>query len=45
MTLLPFMVIIALLVRLTSRGPAIFRQERCGLNGRKFLASVGGRAP
>ena len=34
--LLPFMIAIALLVRLTSRGPAIFRQERCGLNGRKF---------
>ena len=34
--LLPFMVIIVLLVRATSRGPAIFRQERCGLNGRKF---------
>ena len=34
--LLPFMAIIALLVRLTSHGPAIFRQERCGLNGRKF---------
>jgi exopolysaccharide biosynthesis polyprenyl glycosylphosphotransferase len=36
LVLLPFMVIIALLVRATSRGPAIFRQERCGLNGRKF---------
>jgi exopolysaccharide biosynthesis polyprenyl glycosylphosphotransferase len=36
LVLLPFMMIIALLVRLTSRGPAIFRQERCGLNGRKF---------
>ncbi len=34
--LLPFMMLIALLVRITSRGPAIFRQERCGLNGRKF---------
>ena len=34
--LLPFMALIALAVRLTSRGPAIFRQERCGLNGRKF---------
>ena len=34
--LLPFMILIALLVRITSRGPAIFRQERCGLNGRKF---------
>src|SRR5262249_14301137 len=30
--LLPFMAIIALAVRLTSRGPAIFRQQRCGLN-------------
>ena len=37
MVLLPFMVLIALLVRLTSPGPAIFRQVRCGLNGRRFL--------
>ena len=36
LVLLPFMVLIVLLVRATSRGPAIFRQERCGLNGRKF---------
>jgi Undecaprenyl-phosphate glucose phosphotransferase len=28
--------IIALLVRLTSRGPALFRQERMGLDGRAF---------
>ncbi|NBR88252.1 MAG: sugar transferase, partial [Verrucomicrobia bacterium] len=28
--------LIALLIRLTSPGPAIFRQERCGLNGRRF---------
>jgi exopolysaccharide biosynthesis polyprenyl glycosylphosphotransferase len=34
--LLPFMVLIALLIRLTSPGPAIFRQVRCGLNGRRF---------
>ena len=27
----------ALLVRLTSRGPAIFSQVRCGLNGRRFI--------
>jgi exopolysaccharide biosynthesis polyprenyl glycosylphosphotransferase len=26
----------ALLVKLTSRGPVIFKQVRCGLNGRKF---------
>jgi exopolysaccharide biosynthesis polyprenyl glycosylphosphotransferase len=32
----PFMLLIALLIRLTSPGPAIFRQERCGLNGRRF---------
>jgi exopolysaccharide biosynthesis polyprenyl glycosylphosphotransferase len=34
--LLPFMVLIALMIRMTSPGPAIFRQERCGLNGRRF---------
>lgn len=32
----PLMLAIALLVRLTSPGPAIFCQERCGLNGRRF---------
>ncbi len=26
----------ALLIKLTSPGPVIFRQERCGLNGRRF---------
>ena len=35
--LFPFMLLIALLIRLTSPGPAIFRQERCGLNGRRFV--------
>ena len=35
--LLPFMIVIALLVRLTSPGPVIFKQVRCGLNGRRFL--------
>src|SRR5580658_1423699 len=35
--LLPFMLLIALLIRITSTGPAIFRQERCGLNGRRFV--------
>ncbi len=29
LVLLPFMILIVLAVRLTSRGPAIFRQERC----------------
>lgn len=34
--LLPFMLLIAFLIRVTSPGPAIFRQVRCGLNGRRF---------
>ena len=33
----PFMLLIAVLIRLTSPGPAIFRQTRCGLNGRTFV--------
>jgi len=35
--LCPFMLIIAVLIRITSPGPAIFRQVRCGLNGRRFV--------
>lgn len=35
--LAPFMAATALLIRLTSPGPAIFKQVRCGLNGRRFL--------
>lgn len=35
--LCPVMLLVALLIRLTSPGPAIFRQERCGLNGRRFV--------
>src|SRR5207342_1111116 len=34
--LFPIMLVVALIIRLTSPGPAIFRQERCGLNGRRF---------
>lgn len=33
----PILLLMALLVRLTSRGPAIFRQERVGLGGRRFV--------
>jgi exopolysaccharide biosynthesis polyprenyl glycosylphosphotransferase len=36
LVLFPFMLLIAALIRVTSPGPAIFRQERCGLNGRRF---------
>ena len=35
--LAPLMTAIVILIRLTSPGPAIFRQVRCGLNGRLFL--------
>ncbi len=35
--LFPVMLVAALIIRLTSSGPAIFRQERCGLNGRRFV--------
>ncbi len=35
--LAPFMAVIALLIRVTSSGPAIFQQIRCGLNGRRFV--------
>jgi len=35
--LLPLMVAIGILVRLTSRGPALFRQVRVGLGGRHFV--------
>jgi len=33
----PIMLLIALLIRMTSPGPVIFRQIRCGLNGRRFV--------
>ncbi len=35
--LAPFMLLVILAIRLTSPGPAIFRQMRCGLNGRQFV--------
>lgn len=35
--LFPVMLAIALIIRLTSPGPVIFRQVRCGLNGRQFV--------
>ncbi len=34
--LAPFIGAVALLIRLSSPGPIVFTQERCGLNGRKF---------
>ncbi|MFZ0961602.1 MAG: sugar transferase [Terriglobia bacterium] len=32
----PLLIILALLVKLTSRGPILFSQTRCGLGGRRF---------
>src|SRR5690625_1532767 len=37
LALAPLLLLIALLVRLTSRGPILFKQERVGLGGRSFL--------
>ena len=34
---LPITVLTALLIKLTSPGPVLFKQERCGLNGRLFV--------
>src|SRR5882672_10377033 len=34
--LAPFLLFVALIVKLSSRGPAVFRQERAGMNGRDF---------
>ena len=33
---LPFLILSAILVKLTSKGPVIFEHRRCGLNGTKF---------
>ncbi len=32
----PLMLSLSFLIKLTSKGPVLFKQERCGLNGRKF---------
>jgi exopolysaccharide biosynthesis polyprenyl glycosylphosphotransferase len=33
----PLMLLVATLIKLTSKGPVFFKQVRCGLNGRKFV--------
>lgn len=33
----PLFLIIALLIKITSPGPVLFKQQRCGLNGRPFV--------
>lgn len=37
MLLSPILALVALLVKLTTKGPVIFEQVRCGLGGRKFV--------
>lgn len=32
----PLLLVLALLIKLTSRGPVLYRQTRCGLGGRRF---------
>lgn len=34
---LPLFLVIAVLIKLTSKGPVIFRQERVGLGGKRFI--------
>jgi exopolysaccharide biosynthesis polyprenyl glycosylphosphotransferase len=35
--LIPFMALVSILIKLTSKGPIIYRQIRCGLYGRQFV--------
>jgi lipopolysaccharide/colanic/teichoic acid biosynthesis glycosyltransferase len=35
--LLPVLIVIGLIIRLSSKGPAIFKQQRAGKNGRPFV--------
>ena len=34
---LPFFIVFGIIIKFTSRGPVLFKQERIGLNGRKFM--------
>ena len=37
LVLSPLMLMVATLIKLSSKGPVFFNQERCGLNGRRFM--------
>jgi exopolysaccharide biosynthesis polyprenyl glycosylphosphotransferase len=34
---LPLFLIVSMAIKLSSKGPVFFKQERCGLNGRRFM--------
>ena len=34
---LPLFIVISIAIKLSSEGPVFFKQERCGLNGRRFM--------
>lgn len=34
---IPIFIIVSIIIKLTSPGPVLFKQERCGLNGRRFI--------
>ena len=36
MIVVPILIVIPILIRLTSKGPAVFTQERIGMNGKPF---------
>ncbi len=33
----PLFILVSAIIKITSRGPVLFKQVRCGLNGRKFI--------
>lgn len=35
--LLPLFLLVSFAIKISSRGPVFYKQERCGLNGRKFM--------
>jgi Undecaprenyl-phosphate galactose phosphotransferase WbaP len=38
LVILPFLLIIAIIVKITSKGPVLYKQKRIGLNGKNFYA-------
>ena len=37
MTIIPVLIIIPIVIKFTSKGPAIFKQQRIGKNGKPFV--------